>query len=562
MKRFSALFAGVAAALTLGVAGCMAVGDFFRGYAEGDASVLDRYDQRPMSALQRGAVTFRYSDFGALNTDTLETYATPWRLTAAAIALREVDQHGGELSLDRVRDVLKSYGFLYPESVGNWPENLQQEEPPLGAPLGMAVGVVRRSIPNISLTASNLTCAACHSGPTYDAGGQPVTNVAWIGAPNTSLNLEAYVLGLYEAFKFAAADEERLIGAMRQMFPETSDKELSTIRSFVLPLLRDRMAEIAATGGRPLEFVNGSPGNTNGVAALRMQLGVLPADSYRTARGFTSTPDLGSRGFRSALLYDGAYAPEGAAPQRTMRAADITEEHWNNLAEIAAFFTVPAMGQHPDHAIKAIDDANNVVGFLKTYAPPRFPGTIDRTNAEQGRQIFAARCSACHGTYDTNLDRPVLVEFPNWIGPFTTDPTRHEAIDQATVRAVEASAYGKRLIARMTAQYSAPPLSGLWLSAPYLHNGSVPTLWQLMNPDQRPVRFMVGGHGLDLADVGIAGAPNAAGEWVYPAGYRPWSSPAMIDTREKGFGNQGHEPQFEGMTGQQKRALIEYLKLL
>ena len=135
-------------------------------------------------------------------------------------------------------------------------------------------------------------------------------------------------------------------------------------------------------------------------------------------------------------------------------------------------------------------------------------------------------------------------------------------MDQATVRAIDKSAYGGKLVVRVTGQYAAPPLSGLWLSAPYLHNGSVPTLWQMMTPAERPARFMVGGHSLDYANVGIVGAVNTSGDYVYPPGYQPWSQPVTIDTRDTGFGNRGHEAQFAGLTDPEKRQLIEYLKLL
>jgi hypothetical protein len=556
------LIAGGAAALLLVVAGCTSIGDFFRGYADGRAEALTRYDGRSLSPQQHGAVVFRYSDFAALNTDTLESYATPWRLAAAAIALREVELHGGELSLVRVRDAMQRYGFLYPETVGNWPAGVDETPVPLSAPLGMAVGTVKRDIPNIRLTAGNLTCAACHSGPVYDAAGMPMTNVAWIGAPNTSINLEAYVLGLYDAFSAVGNDEARLYAAMQALFPDTSAEELSTIKSYVMPRVRDRMKEIAGSGGKPLAFINGAPGTTNGVAALRMQLGTLPVDSYRTARGFTSTPDLGLRGFRTALLYDGAYVPSGEAAQRIMREVDVTDEHYRKLADIAAFFTVPSMGQQPDRAEAAIADANAVFGFLKEYAPPRFPGDVDRVKAEQGRQIFSAACSGCHGVYDASVDQPRLLEFPNWIGAFDTDPVRHEAIDARSITAIEKSAFGDKLILRNTGKYAAPPLSGLWLSAPYLHNGSVPTLWQMMTPKERPVRFMVGGHALDFGDVGIAGATDSRGTFVYPSGYQPWSAPETIDTTQPGYGNGGHTAPFVGLSDTQKRALIEYLKLL
>ena len=108
----------------------------------------------------------------------------------------------------------------------------------------------------------------------------------------------------------------------------------------------------------------------------------------------------------------------------------------------------------------------------------------------------------------------------------------------------------------------APILSSLWATAPYLHNGSVPTLRQLMNPAERPARFMVGGHKLDLVDVGIAGRLAEDGVWRYPEGYQPWSDPEVYDTSLPGLSNRGHEREFGPLSEEEKRALIEYLKVL
>ncbi|NCT12302.1 MAG: hypothetical protein GW767_06070, partial [Rhodobacterales bacterium] len=87
-----------------------------------------------------------------------------------------------------------------------------------------------------------------------------------------------------------------------------------------------------------------------------------------------------------------------------------------------------------------------------------------------------------------------------------------------------------------------------------LHNGSVPTLWHLMRPAARPARFMVGGHRLDLARVGIDLAP--------PTDYQPWSIPAEVDTTAFGLSNSGHEVGFAGLGEAEKDALLDYLKLL
>jgi hypothetical protein len=100
--------------------------------------------------------------------------------------------------------------------------------------------------------------------------------------------------------------------------------------------------------------------------------------------------------------------------------------------------------------------------------------------------------------------------------------------------------------------YMAPPLANIWSTAPYLHNGSIPTLWALMNPELRPAKFYVGGHALDFTDVGIS----------YPEGYQPWSKPVLYDTSLDGQSNKGHEWQFQPLSQDDKRALIEYLKVL
>ena len=109
---------------------------------------------------------------------------------------------------------------------------------------------------------------------------------------------------------------------------------------------------------------------------------------------------------------------------------------------------------------------------------------------------------------------------------------------------------------------AAPPLSGVWASAPYFVNGSVPTIRHLLEPATRPTRFMVGGHRLDLARLGIAGTATVDGNWVYPEGYQPFSAPVTIDTTKPGFSNAGHEAEVSGLTAAERDALIEYLKLL
>src|SRR5213076_3165686 len=63
--------------------------------------------------------------------------------------------------------------------------------------------------------------------------------------------------------------------------------------------------------------------------------------------------------------------------------------------------------------------------------------------------------------------------------------------------------YGKHKVIANPKGYVAPPLNGIWASAPYLHNGSVPTLWNLFHVDQRPVVWTRTEDGYDQQRVGL-----------------------------------------------------------
>jgi hypothetical protein len=142
-----------------------------------------------------------------------------------------------------------------------------------------------------------------------------------------------------------------------------------------------------------------------------------------------------------------------------------------------------------------------------------------------------------------------------------TDSTRWQP-NLDLLQALTETEFADHLDAANTGGYVGTPLSGVWATAPYLHNGSVPTLWHLMHPAERPGRFMVGGHRLDFTRVGIDGTLDSDGLYAFPESYRPWSTPQEYDASRPGLGNGGHATQFEDMTEQAKRALIEFLKLL
>lgn len=539
--------------LAAGLAGCSGVGqsvwDMARGHVGADATLLET----PLlsdEARARGALLFAFGDYGGLDTDAMRTVAVPWKLTSAALVMAQTPEDVSQASLRRI---LTGYGFLYPAEIANWPDGAGPSPQP-EAVLGVTLGVGRRSLPPIELQIGNIGCAACHAAPTYGPDGRPAPDRVWLGAPNPSLDLEAYTQGLYAALQGGVAEPERLMATVRRLYPDMSEREIATLRSFVMPRVRERMTAIAATGQGVLPFSNGLPGATNGVAALKLQHGLLANDPDAMARetGFTSIPHLADRVWRSALLWDGAYAPPGQERFQVMQEADLTDAHRDQLAAITAYFTVPSMGVSGAQARRHVPDVEATWVFLQTVRPQPFPGPIDPARAAVGRGVFQRNCAACHGTYDETAEGPRLTRFPNWAGRVGTDPMRAEAITELLAARVNASPLGESISAAPTGVYAAPPLTGLWQSAPYLHNGSVPSLAALLGLEARPARFHIGGHAMDLERVGIA----------YPEGYQPYAGSVRVDTRKPGLGRGGHEAPFADLSREDRLALLEYLKRL
>ncbi len=132
-------------------------------------------------------------------------------------------------------------------------------------------------------------------------------------------------------------------------------------------------------------------------------------------------------------------------------------------------------------------DFQDVYAFLSEVKAPRYPLSINETKANRGRVVFNSNCASCHGTYgnETN-DYPELNVALSDIG---TDSVRHEALTSAHRKHYGDSwfaDYGRQTTYSSPDGYTAPPLDGIWATAPYLHNGSVPTLRSLLFPEERP----------------------------------------------------------------------------
>lgn len=256
-------------------------------------------------------------------------------------------------------------------------------------------------------------------------------------------------------------------------------------------------------------------------------------------------------------------------------------------------------------------EANELVAMeetLRTLRSPQWPEEIlppiDRKLAARGESLYQAHCQSCHASIDRDDPKRKVVAMITGIDVVGTDDTSARNLveahaptgvlegaispkgekygaeasalallgdlvtrtlqarpDAALKATANAKLHGMEKTAkqgnhtRSTDQnptadllsYKARPLNGIWASAPYLHNGSVPTLHDLLlPPSQRPTKFSVGRWEYDPKKVGYISDGEV---------------PFVLDTRVKGNSNRGHE---YGTTlpDEDRWALVEYLKSL
>jgi cytochrome c5 len=203
-------------------------------------------------------------------------------------------------------------------------------------------------------------------------------------------------------------------------------------------------------------------------------------------------------------------------------------------------------------------DFTDVLAWIESLEPPKYPWQGDRDLAARGKTLFEKTCSRCHGTYGPSGKYTQKTIPLNVIG---TDPLRLKALASEHRRWMKTgwlSRYGKDHVELNPVGYVAPPLDGLWASAPYLHNGSVPTLWHLLHADARPTVWKRTEDGYDRAKTGLEIEIFKA---VPDSVKTPRARRTYFDTTRPGKSAAGHRFP-ETLTEPEKRAVLEYLKTL
>lgn len=371
------------------------------------------------------------------------------------------------------------------------------------------VGISQRRVGGVDRIGVN--CALCHAGAIRETPDAPVQVVA--GMPNHQLDFQQYVEFVVGCVADSRFTPDAVVNAMRAR-REVSALDAAFYRYLVVPTVKrltgEKAQEFAWFAGRP----KAGPGRLDTPNSLKRMLGLeIAADS------------VGTVDFPSV---------------------------WNQAARVGRFVhwdaNSPSLSER-DHITAAIAGATTtsldtaelawIEGWLEKLPPPKYPFPIDRERAARGAAIYEAHCASCH------VQRPLDVTD---IALLATDRSRLDALSPALVERMNAfgGRSGGAAHYRKTDGYSNVLLDGIWARAPYLHNGSVPTMLDLLErPENRPVVFYTGSTIYDQEKMGFVSS-EGVGRFRF-------------DARLPGNGNGGHD-YGTTLSNEEKRALLEFLK--
>ncbi|WP_244513177.1 MULTISPECIES: cytochrome c [unclassified Ensifer] len=462
-----------------------------------------------------------------------------------------------------------------------------------------------------------LACGACHTGKIDLGDRQMVID----GAPNTQFDVRKWRAAFSTLRESYLADAQ--VGTTAAP-GDTTRKLIELIESKPKGFFSRGLPNIAAAQIEPVDaaqraiftrnavqFLTGLAQST-AVRAAAVALQVRSGSSYGHDNrspglaGFSAGQSDGSGDLLADLITDAAAREgklqellKGPLPEALPRFATVTdapavwnqadrvvgqwdgsvlEPYWRNIAA-----QLPIVGQPQKVDLM---NAGIVSNFLMGLPAAPYPFDVNMTKAVRGEAIFAENCGACHRPRNeqrypqigTDMNRAQVL---NTAGSAIFLTAFKAACHDASFRYTDP--YGRQIqpcampdfrILRDTTEvtnqgYLASPLDGIWARAPYLHNGSVPTLAHLLQPGSRPETFLRGVIEFDPKVVGWVW--DAANLKTYSLKYPTVS---VHDTKRDGWSNRGHDRDLV-IEGKLHRldwsdparagdfdALIEYLKTL
>lgn len=381
----------------------------------------------------------------------------------------------------------------------------------------MPVGLSKKTI---GFDRVAINCAFCHAA-TYRAapGDKPIIVTA---GPSHQFNPQAYVRFLYACADDPRFNADNIMNEISIIY-NLSPVEKTLYRYVLIPqtkkTLLEQKAQFAWMDSRP-DWGRGRIDPFNPI-----KFGILKQPLDETIGNSDMVPLWNQQARKGMSL------------------------HWDGLnASEHEVVLSSAIGDGATRKYIERENLQRMQDWIMTLPPPKYPFAINQDLAAKGTEIYKQDCASCHAFGGENTGKVIPVE--------TLGTDRHR-LDMWTQNA--ATAYNNYQDDynwgfkdfRKTDGYVAVPLDGLWLRAPYLHNGSVPSLADLLEiPDNRPKLFWRGYDVYDQEKVGFITSEAEAGRLG-----------SRYDTGAPGNSNAGHL-WGTNLSADEKKALIEFLKTL
>jgi hypothetical protein len=400
----------------------------------------------------------------------------------------------------------------------------------------LPIGVSRRR--RLGFNQVGLNCSVCHTG-TYRASAQSKRQTV-LGMPAHGLDLQGFFAFVTSCVLDPRFTPDNVIGTIERGGTHLGVLDRWLFRSQVIPRTREATLELQGRVAPLLQpsatrWGMGRVDTFNPYKAIQFnwRLEALPASELIGASDF---PSLWNQKPRASmhLHWDGNN--------------DSLDER--NLSASLGAGVTPVTIDHP-----ALE---RVKSWILTLPPPAFPFPIDENLAARGAPLYAEYCTACHADdrfRSGMLDASWKVGQVEPIAKIGTDPFRLNSYTIAFASnqyTLYPDSQYQFTHFRKTNGYANQPLDGIWARAPYLHNGSVPTLRDLLEPaGSRPKAFYRGYDVYDPVKVGFrSDVAEDDGRKLF-----------RYDTSIAGNGNGGHEYGTQ-LSAADKQAIVEYMKKL
>lgn len=424
-------------------------------------------------------------------------------------------------------------------------------------------------------------CMMCHAGVVPSKEG--VDKVVF-GAPNNRLNLQTLIVdrlmflsGVYPviaemnpdlAVKIADPDfvqqtlnELKQVSALFNMVFPGQNRVYNLSRGVVDPwpsqiitaVLRDR-----TTGMIDVDMTTGAPTQAALERFIQTTQGNVQTDS-----DMKPLWHLGVKG-KETLWIDGYLK--------------------NNIKGLSAP-GIPLNVATPDMLAEQWDGPfKNIYDYFKELKAPKlkdYGWEIVKEKADEGHKVFSKRCASCHGQYSLEGDLIAYKDKRIPVSLIGTDPARATALNDAFLDFLSDSYLNfegessVNLELKEKRGYVAPPLVGVWATAPYFHNGAVPTLYHVLFPEKRPKVWKASNFKFDESRVGLLveefDSPEVipAPTIITDADGKPV---VAVDNGGNDYFNSflpvggksiaGHEKMLKNLSEDDKLKVLEYLKRL